>query len=213
MSLLKIAHVPPATVEPGATVFEAVSVMAREGVGAVAVVEKAAKSQLQGIFTERDVMLRVVQQERNPRETQVGDVMTSPVEAASEETTAEEALTLMLERHLRHLPIVASDKQLLGMLSIRNLLEDQVEDLKRELTFPGPIPVERQSGRLDILDIENFMFPRNVRAPDLSHGLPYHSPSIAFGHPWPGLNSDGNTKVGQLPSAADRLFNYRPCDK
>ena len=78
-------------------------------------------------------MLRVVQQERNPRETQVGDVMTSPVEAASEETTAEEALMLMLERHLRHLPIVASDKQLLGMLSIRNLLEDQVEDLKREL--------------------------------------------------------------------------------
>src|SRR6266571_4856050 len=123
----------PTTVEPGATVFEAVSVMAREGVGAVAVVEKAAKSQLQGIFTERDVMLRVVQQERNPRETQVGDVMTSPVEAASEETTAEEALTLMLERHLRHLPIVASDKQLLGMLSIRNLLEDRVEDLKREL--------------------------------------------------------------------------------
>ena len=101
--------------------------------GAVAVVEKAAKSQLQGIFTERDVMLRVVQQERNARETQVGDVMTSPVEAAFEETTAEEALTLMLERHLRHLPIVASDKQLLGMLSIRNLLEDRVEDLKREL--------------------------------------------------------------------------------
>ena len=133
MSLLKIAHVPPATVETEATVFDAVSVMAREGVGAVAVVEKAAKSQLQGIFTERDVMLRVVQQERNPRETQVGDVMTSPVEAASEETTAEEALTLMLERHLRHLPIVASDKQLLGMLSIRNLLEDRVEDLKREL--------------------------------------------------------------------------------
>src|SRR5438552_18605725 len=69
MSLLKIAHVPPATVEPGATVFEAVSVMAREGVGAVAVVEKAAKSQLQGIFTERDVMLRVVQQERKDRKS------------------------------------------------------------------------------------------------------------------------------------------------
>ncbi len=71
MSLLKIAHVPAATVEPGATVFDAVSLMAREGVGAVAVVEKAGKSELQGIFTERDVMLRVVQQERNPREMQV----------------------------------------------------------------------------------------------------------------------------------------------
>ena len=133
MSLLKVAHVPPATVEPGATVFDAVSVMAREGVGAVAVVEKTGKSELQGIFTERDVMLRVVQQKRDPRETQVRDVMTSPVETASEETTAAEALTLMLERHLRHLPIVGSDGHLLGMLSIRNLLEDQVEHLKREL--------------------------------------------------------------------------------
>ena len=133
MSLLKIAHVPPATVEPGATVFDAVSVMAREGVGAVAVLEKATKGGLLGIFTERDVMLRVVQQDRNSRETQVREVMTSPVETASQETTAEEALTLMLERHLRHLPIVGSDGQLLGMLSIRNLLEDQVEDLRRGL--------------------------------------------------------------------------------
>jgi len=133
MSLLKIAHVPPATVDTEATVFDAVSMMAREGVGAVAVVGKAGKGDLQGIFTERDVMLRVVQQGLNPRETEVRKVMTSPVETASEETTAEEALTLMIERHLRHLPIMASEGQLLGMLSIRNLLEDQVEDLKREL--------------------------------------------------------------------------------
>ena len=133
MSLLKIAHAPAATVEPGATVFDAVSVMARERVGAVAVVEKNGKSQLRGIFTERDLMLRVVQQERNPRQTPVREVMTSPVETASEETTAAEALTLMLERHLRHLPLVGGDGQLLAMLSIRNLLEDQVEDLKRTL--------------------------------------------------------------------------------
>jgi CBS domain-containing protein len=133
MSLLKIAHVPPATVEPAASVFDAVSLMAREGVGAVAVAEKAGKGELQGIFTERDVMLRVVQRGRNPRETQVQDVMTSPVETASEETTASEALALMLERHLRHLPILGSDGRLLGMLSIRNLLEHQLEDVKREL--------------------------------------------------------------------------------
>jgi CBS domain-containing protein len=133
MSLLKIAHVPAVTVEPEATVFDAVHAMAREGVGAVAVVERAERHELQGIFTERDVMLRVVQQERNPLQTRVRDVMTSPVQTASEETTAAEALTLMLERHLRHLPIVGSDGHLLGMLSIRNLLEDQVEDLKRTL--------------------------------------------------------------------------------
>ena len=122
-----------ATVEPGATVSDAVSVMAREGVGAVAVVETRGKNELWGVFTERDVILRVVQQERNPCETRVCDVMTSPVETGSEETIAAEAVTLMLERHLRHLPLVGSEGQLLGMLSIRNLLEDQVEDLKRTL--------------------------------------------------------------------------------
>ena len=61
MSLLKIAHVPPATVGPSASVLEAVQVMAEEGVGAVAVVEG---DQLRGIFTERDVMLRGVLRER-----------------------------------------------------------------------------------------------------------------------------------------------------
>ncbi len=133
MSLLKIARVPPATVKPSTTVYDAVGVMAREGVGAVAVVEKDEKSELRGIFTERDVMLRVVQQDRNPRDTRIEEVMTTPVETASEETTAGEALTLMLERHLRHLPILSSDGQLLGMLSIRNLLEHQLQDLQREL--------------------------------------------------------------------------------
>ncbi len=130
MSLLKIAHVPPATVEPGASVFDAIQLMAREGVGAVGVVEKG---EVRGIFTERDVMLRVVLKDRNPHQTRIADVMTSPVETASDETPSGEALTLMLERHLRHLPVVGSDGRILGMLSIRNLLENQVEDLSREL--------------------------------------------------------------------------------
>jgi CBS domain-containing protein len=130
MSLLKIAHVPPAHVEPGASVLHAVEVMAEEGVGAVAVVEEG---QLRGIFTERDVMLRVVLRNRRPQDTQISEVMTSPVETVLEETSAEEALTHMLDRHLRHLPIVGEDGRLLGMLSIRNLLEHMVEDLSREL--------------------------------------------------------------------------------
>jgi CBS domain-containing protein len=133
MSLLKIAHVPAATIEPGATVLEAVNVMAGKGVGAVAIVGNPEKSKLEGIFTERDVMLRVVLKGRDPRQTPVHEVMTSPVETGSEETTASEALTLMLERHLRHLPIVGSDSRLLGMLSIRDLLEHEVEGLQREL--------------------------------------------------------------------------------
>jgi CBS domain-containing protein len=130
MGLLRIAHIPPAVVEPTTTVIDAVHVMAEEGVGAVAVAEKG---QLKGIFTERDVMLRVVLRERRPRETLVKDVMTTPVETAADEMAYEDALNFMLERHIRHLPVVDGEGQLKGMLSIRNLLEHMVEDLQREL--------------------------------------------------------------------------------
>jgi len=130
MSLLKIASVPPALVAPSATVMEAVEVMAEHAVGAVAVV---ADGKLCGIFTERDVMLRVVLRHRHPRDTRVGDVMTSPVETITDESPEEDALVHMVERHVRHLPVVNAQGQLSGMLSIRNLLEHRVDDLARQL--------------------------------------------------------------------------------
>ena len=130
MSLLKISHVPPATVDPSASVLEAVHVMERHGVGAVAIVENG---QTRGIFTERDVMLRVVLKDLNAKNIKVRDVMTSPVQTASDEMTEEDALTHMLEKHIRHLPVVSKSGQLLGMLSIRNVLEYQVDILSREL--------------------------------------------------------------------------------
>jgi len=133
MSLLKIAHVPPAKIDAGQNVLEAVRIMAREGVGAVAVLEKGERTDLCGVFTERDVMLRVVLQKLDPELTKVRDVMTAPVATIPEDMTAEDAFNLMVERHMRHLAIVSEDGELLGMLSIRNLLEHLVEDLKREL--------------------------------------------------------------------------------
>jgi CBS domain-containing protein len=133
MGLLKIAHVPPAKVGGEQTVLEAVRVMAKEGVGAVAVLEKSERDELCGIFTERDVMLRVVLQKLDPERIKVRDVMTAPVATIPEDLTAEEAFNQMVDRHMRHLVIVSEDGELLGMLSIRNLLEHLVEDLRREL--------------------------------------------------------------------------------
>ena len=130
MSLLKIASVPPAAVAPDSTVLEAVEVMAEHSVGAVAVVKDG---KLQGIFTERDVMLRVVLRHRNPGDTRVGDVMTSPAETVTDAATEEESLVHMVERHVRHLPIVGTDGTLKAMLSIRNVLEHRVDELAREL--------------------------------------------------------------------------------
>lgn len=131
MGLLRLAHVPPPTVEPNVSVVDAVAVMARDRVGAVAVIEKG---DLRGIFTERDVMLRVVKQERDPATTLVRDVMTANVKTVTEASTSEEAINVMLLRHLRHLPILSRDGKVLGLLSIRALLEEKVEDLSREVS-------------------------------------------------------------------------------
>ncbi len=130
MGLLRIAHVPPPTVELGVSVQAAVSVMARDRVGAVAVVDGGP---LRGIFTERDLMLRVVHAGRNPESTPVRDVMTSEVKTVTDASRADHAIDVMLTRHLRHLPVVGRDGRVLGLLSIRALLEDKVTDLSREM--------------------------------------------------------------------------------
>jgi CBS domain-containing protein len=131
MSLLRMARVPPPIVEPGVSVMNAVDVMARDRVGAVAVVEEGV---LQGIFTERDLMLRVVQLKRNPEATSVRDVMTSEVKTVTDTCTPDEAINVMLVGHLRHLPILGSDGKVLGLLSIRALLEAKFDDLSREVS-------------------------------------------------------------------------------
>lgn len=59
--------------------------------------------------------------------------MTTPVEMATRATTASQALATMVERHYRHLPIVDDDGRLLGMLSIRNLLQAQIDTLTGQL--------------------------------------------------------------------------------
>jgi signal-transduction protein with cAMP-binding, CBS, and nucleotidyltransferase domain len=70
---------------------------------------------------------------RDPEVTPVRELMTTPVELATISTRPGEALAIMLERHFRHLPVVDNCGKLLGMLSIRNLLEQRIDDLSHEL--------------------------------------------------------------------------------
>ena len=133
MKLLKMAKVPPPTVDPDASVLDAVNVMARERVGAVAVASKFGGGVLQGIFTERDLMLRVVNVGRDPRSTKVREVMTSEVKTAAADSSAARAMSVMVSHHLRHLPIVGGGGEVLGILSIRDMLENKVEDLSQAL--------------------------------------------------------------------------------
>lgn len=130
MGLLRIARTPLVAVAPEATVKEAVRTMAQESIGAIGVTER---NTLVGIFSGRDLMLRVVLEQRDPERTRMRDVMTSPVETIHRDSTADDALKIMLEKHIRHLPIIDRDGTLCGMISMRSLLHDKVEELTVQL--------------------------------------------------------------------------------
>ncbi len=130
MGLLKIASTPAAIVTTQSSVIDAVKRMGEKRVGAVAVLDKG---ELAGIFTERDVMMRVVLEGRDPKTTKMAEVMTKQVETVHEDMSYGEALRLMVERHFRHLPVISSNGQVLGILSVRNVLQHTVEDLSHQL--------------------------------------------------------------------------------
>lgn len=130
MDLLKIASVPAAAVSPDTTVHDAVALMNRKRVGAVAVTES---EKLAGIFTERDLMIRVVLDGKDPKSTTVSDVMTAECISAKKDMSMGEALQIMSEKHFRHLPVVDDDLKVLGLLSIRDLLHQRVDNLSEEL--------------------------------------------------------------------------------
>lgn len=131
MSLLELCDAEPAAVSLEASVAEAIRTMLERRVGAVAVLDS--EQRVAGIFTERDVLRKLALSGRDPEKTPVRELMTTVVELATSETSPSEALVTMVERHFRHLPVADSNGKLLGMLSIRNLLEWRIDDLRREL--------------------------------------------------------------------------------
>lgn len=131
MSILELCDRQTAAVRVGASVAEAIRVMLSCGVGGVAVLDDV--RHVLGIFTERDVLVKLALSQRDPSLTPILDVMTTGVETAKPDMTPGEALTMMLERHFRHLPIVDDAGRLMGILSLRNLLQWRTDDLSREL--------------------------------------------------------------------------------
>jgi CBS domain-containing protein len=131
MSLLELCDREVAAVPLDATVADAINKMLDHHVGAVAIVDSDFR--VAGIFTERDVLRKMALSGADPQTTPVRSLMTANVEMATRNTGAGEALTTMLERHFRHLPVADDNGKLLGILSIRNLLEWRVGDLSREL--------------------------------------------------------------------------------
>ncbi len=123
---------PPTSVTSTTTVLAAVEAMAKNRTGACVVVDDG---ELKGLFTERDVMTKVVLKQLDPSKVPVGDVCTiaTALITASPTTPEHQALRTMIDRHVRHLPVVDENGALVGMLSLRKLLQHRVDELSAQL--------------------------------------------------------------------------------
>lgn len=117
------------TLAPDTTVLEACHLMAEQGVGCVLIVEKGLPT---GIFTERDLLVRVVTRGLAAAETRLGDVMTGNIVVGAEDESYQEGLARMYDANCRHLPI-CRDGRLVGIVSTRDLLLAGVESIKERL--------------------------------------------------------------------------------
>lgn len=111
-------------VTPEATVFDALKLMSEAGIGAVLVMQNG---RLAGIMSERDYARKVALEGRDSRVTTVADIMTADVLCVSPETSTEECMGIMVNKRIRHLPVV-KDGEVIGMISIRDLMADIIEE-------------------------------------------------------------------------------------
>lgn len=121
---------PPRTIPRTATALEAARAMSKAHVGAVLVLDE--DGQPCGIFTERDLMVRVIVAGRSPDDVRVEEVMTTDLFTATPERRVNEIAREMQARHIRHLPVIESSR-VLGVLSLRDCLREHLEAKREEV--------------------------------------------------------------------------------
>ena len=106
------------SIHPQATVLEAAELMNQQQIGALVVLEN---DRVVGMFTERDVLRRIVAERRDAAETAVSQVMTRDVICCHAHSDVDEARTLLMRQRIRHLPVLDGDDRLVGLISIGDL--------------------------------------------------------------------------------------------
>jgi CBS domain-containing protein len=128
------------SIAPDATVLDALNMMAEHNIGALLVMSDG---EMVGIVSERDCVRKVDVMGKNANETRVKDIMTSNVITMEASHPLEECMSLMIEKNFRHMP-VCEGKELLGILSVRDVLKEVIEvqqmmlsELERYITGGG----------------------------------------------------------------------------
>jgi CBS domain-containing protein len=125
-----VAGQTPITAAKNSSVLAAARTMQEHNIGALLVVDG---SRLAGIFTERDALFRVVAAARDPVATKLGDVMTPQPLTIHPDEPFLHALRIMHKGRFRHLPVVEFDRPL-GMVSVRDALDDDLYQLRADLS-------------------------------------------------------------------------------
>jgi CBS domain-containing protein len=110
------------SIAPNRPVFDALVILAEYKIGALAVMQDG---KLVGIFSERDYAREVILQGRSSKTTQISEVMTAKVITGNPHDLTESAMSIMSDKHIRHLPVVDGDK-LIGMLSLGDLVKETI---------------------------------------------------------------------------------------
>ena len=130
MGMIRLGTKPPLTIAMGDTVLQAARAMVERKVGAATVLDG---ERVAGVVTERDVMRKIVAAGLDPAATPVRDIMTSPVLSIGTKTAVAAAAALMRKHHIRHLVVLDEHDKLVGMLALRYLLYDLMDDMERNV--------------------------------------------------------------------------------
>ena len=114
------------SIQPDASVFEALKLMANQNTGALLVL---ADGKVEGILSERDCVRRVELHGRTSHETRVKDIMTSKVLYGQANQSLEECVAIMIDKNIRHLPVFENE-ELIGLISARDALKEMVDQQK-----------------------------------------------------------------------------------